>query len=222
MQLPDGRWLFKDVSFDLEEGQILCLRGPSGVGKTTLLKCIAELIPFEKGYSTLFGKDVNSYGVPSWRSRVLYVPQRPSVHPGTPLDFFNMVRKYASQKDRQVDDPVKIGNEWNLSEAHFTEKWSNLSGGEIQRAALAIAVSLRPDVLLLDEPTSALDPDSVKLVESTLKSRTCIWITHDPKQQERVATHTLTLSRYSEVTPTQSINGESSSGISAKTIGIDM
>jgi ABC-type phosphate transport system ATPase subunit len=71
------------------------------------------------------------------------------------------------------------------------------------------------------EPTSALDPDSVRLVEKTLKSRTCIWITHDPKQQERVATHTLTLSSYSEVTPAQSVNGESSSN-SAKTIGIDM
>jgi ABC-type iron transport system FetAB ATPase subunit len=74
--------------------------------KTTLLKCIAELIPYEKGYSTLFGKDVTAYGVPTWRARVLYVPQRPSVHPGTPLDFYNMVRKYASQKNRQVDDPV--------------------------------------------------------------------------------------------------------------------
>jgi ABC-type iron transport system FetAB ATPase subunit len=94
---------------------------------------------------------VNDYTVPIWRSRVMYVPQRPSVHPGTPLDFFNMVKKFASQKNKKkIDDPVQIGIQWNLSESHFNEKWSNLSGGEMQRAALAIAVALNPDILLLD------------------------------------------------------------------------
>ncbi|KAI8647455.1 P-loop containing nucleoside triphosphate hydrolase protein [Parasitella parasitica] len=168
MQLPDGRWLFKDISFDLEEGNTLVMRGPSGVGKTTLLKCIAELIPYEKGYCTLFDQDVNEYTVPVWRSRVMYVPQRPAVHPGTPLDFFNMVKKYASQKSKKLLDPVshspnistlyihtklnqvEIGSEWNLSYSHFAEKWRNLSGGEMQRCALAIALALNPDILLLD------------------------------------------------------------------------
>lgn len=75
--------------------------------KTTLLKCIAELIPYEKGYCTLHGKDVNGYTIPIWRSRVMYVPQRPAVHPGTPMDFFNMVKKYASQKSKKLDDPVR-------------------------------------------------------------------------------------------------------------------
>lgn len=74
--------------------------------KTTLLKCIAELIPYEKGYCTLNDKSVNDLTVPIWRSKVMYVPQRPSVHPGTPLDFFNMVRKFGSQKDKKIDNPV--------------------------------------------------------------------------------------------------------------------
>ncbi|CAO3644410.1 unnamed protein product [Mucor hiemalis] len=218
LQLPDGRWLFKDISFDLDEGNTLVMRGPSGVGKTTLLKCIAELIPYEKGSCTLYDKTVNDYTVPVWRSRVMYVPQRPAVHPGTPLDFFRMVSKYASQKNKNLDDPVKIGVQWNLSEDHFNEKWSNLSGGEMQRAALAIALALNPDILLLDEPTSALDPESVQLVEKTLKSRTCIWITHYPHQQERVATDNLTLTRSHAPTPTDSVKSKDSVHSSSTTV----
>ncbi|CEG76012.1 hypothetical protein RMATCC62417_10973 [Rhizopus microsporus] len=213
-----GRWLFKDISFTLEKNDILVLRGPSGVGKTTLLKCIAELVPYDQGYCTLHGKDVNHYAVPIWRSRVMYVPQRPSVHPGTPLDFFKIVSNYASQKNKKIDDPVKIGSEWNLSESHFNEKWSNLSGGEMQRVALAIAVALNPDILLLDEPTSALDPESIQLVEKTLKTKTCIWITHDPKQQERVGTHSLTLAKSNGSTP----NGSTDQSDDNDTISIQM
>ncbi|KAI8974729.1 ATP-binding cassette transporter [Pilobolus umbonatus] len=193
MQLDDGRWLFKDIGFQLNEGDTLVIRGPSGCGKTTLLKCISELIPYTHGHSRLYDKEVSAYSVPVWRSRVMYVPQRPAILPGTPEDFFQLVKSYASHKKKTVDDPMKIAMDWNLSDAQFKENWANLSGGEMQRIALAIALSLKPDILLLDEPTSALDAESIELVESTLKGHTCIWITHDSKQAERVATHTINL-----------------------------
>ncbi|KAI8577764.1 hypothetical protein K450DRAFT_250732 [Umbelopsis ramanniana AG] len=193
---PDGSILFRNVCISLERGDVLTLRGPSGVGKTTLLKCLAELIPHESGISMLDGKKVSDMGVPVWRSKVMYVPQRPSAHAGTPLDLFNHASKYASQsKKGKLGDPIDFGIEWGLSESHFHENWSSLSGGEMQRAALAVALALNPDVLLLDEPTSALDPESTLLVEKTLKLYTCVWITHSPEQSERVSTKTLTLGR---------------------------
>ncbi|CAO3617603.1 unnamed protein product [Mucor fragilis] len=195
MKLNDDRWLFKDVHIVLEKGDTLVLRGPSGAGKTTLLKCLAELTPYTSGQSNLYGKSPSHFGIPTWRSRVMYVPQRPAIHPGTPMDLFNMAKKYASQKGKYFDDPIKIGMDWNLSAAHFNENWNYLSGGEMQRVSLAIALALNPEVLLLDEPTSALDPESTLLVENTLKGRTCIWITHSPQQEERVATRSLVLPR---------------------------
>ncbi|KAL1927745.1 hypothetical protein VTP01DRAFT_3566 [Rhizomucor pusillus] len=220
MQLADGRWLFKNTDIMLNKGDVLVLRGPSGAGKTTLLKCLAELVPYTSGSIKLNGKTPSEYGIPNWRSKVMYVPQRPAVHAGTPLDFFNVVKNFASQKNKTtLGDPVQIGMQWNLSESHFSEPWTNLSGGEMQRAALAVALALNPDILLLDEPTSALDPESTLLVEKTLKSRTCIWITHSPEQAERVATHTLTLTR---LTPKSADSDDTSSDRTAHEITISM
>ncbi|KAI8978447.1 hypothetical protein BDB01DRAFT_726384 [Pilobolus umbonatus] len=128
-QLPDGRSLFKGIDIEINK---------------------AELTPYDAGCSSLYGKTPKQYSIPVWRSKVMYVPQRPAIHPGTPMDLFNMASKYASQKGKPLDNPIRIGTDWNLSESHFYESWSNLSGGEMQRASLAIALALNPDILLLD------------------------------------------------------------------------
>lgn len=77
------------------------------VRKTTLLKCLAELIPYTNGYSTLHGKKPRDYGVPVWRARVMYIPQRPSAHPGCPLDLFRTVKRFSSQKHKKPRSPVR-------------------------------------------------------------------------------------------------------------------
>ncbi|KAI8801892.1 ATP-binding cassette transporter [Cladochytrium replicatum] len=202
VRLPDGRCLFENLKFSLPidkaSPSIMAIRGPSGSGKSTLLKCLAALIEYE-GSITLGGKTANDLSTPEWRSRVAYVPQRPPSIPGTPKQFWELSRNFASIAKRASSlsrSPVQIAETWGVSQNTWEKEWSQLSGGEVQRVVLAIAVSREPDVLLLDEPTSALDLDSCLQVEETLKRFNCIWITHSSEQEERTATTTLSLGNH--------------------------
>lgn len=174
----------------------LVIRGPSGSGKTTLLKCISNLIPFESGSITLDGKASSFYGIANWRLHFLYVPQKTPSMDGTPNNLIEKQRLFASMKNRTCGDAVSIGLQWSLPISIWETPWRQLSGGEAQRALLAIAVSLNPVFLLLDEPTSALDAETARLVEDTLKEMcNCIWVTHDDVQSARVATQVLNIGR---------------------------
>ncbi|OCF45167.1 ATP-binding cassette transporter [Kwoniella heveanensis CBS 569] len=182
--------LLSSLSFDLPDGEILVLRGPSGSGKSTLLKCIAELNIYSSGTIKYRGQSIREIrgGAPEWRVRVGYVPQRPSLLPGTPLDFVNTINSFSARRNNKlaksqpldqqettpgsaVDDPLDLAQEWGIEKPLWRRDWGTLSGGEAQRIALAVAVAAGgADVLLLDEPTSALDEENSKKVEKTLIS----------------------------------------------------
>ncbi|KAG5724009.1 Phosphate import ATP-binding protein PstB 1 [Termitomyces sp. T112] len=208
--LRDGQSVFEDVSLVVNQSDIVVLRGKSGSGKTTLLKCIAHLIVYQ-GDVLYRGSTPKSLGIPSFRTRVFYVPQRPSLLSGTPNDFLKKIAAFgAHQAHAQAlkksgggpydpfDRALDISREWGIDPQLWDREWSNLSGGEAQRVALAIAVGLNSaEVLLLDEPTSALDSVSSAAVEryllnevqardATLKA--IVWITHSDEQAGRVGT----------------------------------
>lgn len=158
--------VFRNVSFSVEQGEVLVVQGPSGSGKSVLLKCLAHLLVFPTGSIRLHGRTANEIGFTSWRSRVLYVPQRPALLPGTPSDLYNQVLGYAVRKGKGKQQrgqeqqqqsgaqdhvhPQDIAAGWLVARDRWDTSWSKLSGGEAQRAALAMAVALEPEVLLLD------------------------------------------------------------------------
>lgn len=185
--------LFDGLSLAVGPRDRLVVQGPSGAGKSQLLRMLATLDVADAGEITLDGRTPEAWGATHWRAEVTYVAQRIPLLTGTPADHRDLVGRLAAQRGRTTLDPVDLAQGWGLPTKAWDRPWASLSGGEAQRAALAVAVARCPAVLLLDEPTSALDPDSVRLVEASLADRAIVWVTHDPAQAERVATDVLEL-----------------------------
>ena len=175
------------VSFELPDGQCVALQGRSGVGKTLLLRAIADLDPNE-GAVKLDGTAREAMPAPLWRKRVTYLAAEPGWWADVVQDHFS-----------GWDDALPLVTRLGLPCSCGPWPVQRLSTGEKQRLALVRALMLRSRVLLLDEPTSALDPASTAAVESLIAERisdgtSVIWSTHDTAQARRVASRILVMS----------------------------
>ncbi|MFH7244344.1 MAG: ATP-binding cassette domain-containing protein [Spirulina sp.] len=195
------RWLWRGVGFHLYPGDCLGLVAPSGAGKTLLLRNLVLLDPLATGEVRLAGKTPIEWGLPTYRSRVMYLPQRSVAFAGTVRA--NLQRAFAAKiHAQQRFDPDRIQT-WlhHLGrDLDFLDlEGSRLSGGEVQILALLRALQLDPQVLLLDEPTASLDAATTCQVEALIAqwlrqpNRACILTSHDPDQMDRTATRQLRL-----------------------------
>ena len=188
LQIRDLRtYLLKPASLSLSAGECIAIRGPSGAGKTLLLRAIADLDPNE-GLVCLDGRDRSTIAGPEWRRLVGYVPAEPGWWADTVGEHFSGWTA-ALAVVRDLGFP-KEANAWPIT---------RLSTGERLRLALIRALMVRPKVLLLDEPTAALDPASVASVESLIAARVqaglaVLWVTHDAEQAKRIAHRLLAVS----------------------------
>jgi putative ABC transport system permease protein len=194
------RILFQNMSIALHAGDIAAVRGPSGVGKTQLLRLVAGLSPMNSGEILLDGQSRNEFANPAqWRRQVRYVSQYKVDIPGTPRQFVKHVSSFHSWRkqnmpsfEKMMTSSLQLVQIWGLEPTCLDSEWKTLSGGEAQRVYVAIAMASRPRVLLLDESTAALDLDSKTRVEEKVESAAseygcCVlWITHDEEQIQRM------------------------------------
>lgn len=190
------------LSLSLKPGDRIGISGASGIGKTQVLRTIAGLEHCE-GIMELNGESFEQLKWPEWRRRVCWVSQDRPTLDGTPSEFYEDICSFRSQRIQNGTRrrPEEIASIWNLPASSFDRQWATLSGGEAQRASLAIALSLEPQVLLLDEVTSALDEATEKAVENSLTSCNIpiIMVTHSISQLDRFCTHHVNLNNLSVV-----------------------
>lgn len=180
------------VDMSIGAGEVVCLLGPSGSGKSSLLRCINRLTEPPPAAVYLAETDVTTMDVLALRRQVGMVFQKVSLFPGTVAQ--NLAFGPGLQnKTLTAADITRLLSLADLPPEFAGQDSQSLSGGQAQRVAIARSLATEPLALLLDEPTSALDPAATRHVEETmLKLRqelglTLLWVTHLPEQAQRIA-----------------------------------
>lgn len=199
-------FVLQDVSFSVEDGDVLSILGPNGVGKTTLLKCMMGFLEWKKGGSFLDGKNISELNQRKLWQKIAYIPQAK-----------NTVSSYTVKEMILLGRSAHIGTlslpgEKDLEKAEKAMETvgitylsdricSRISGGELQMVLIARALATEPEMLVLDEPESNLDFKNQLIILDTIKKLsqnngiTSVFNTHYPAHALNISNKSLILSR---------------------------
>ncbi len=158
-QAFDNEKTLQSLTFNLEEGEILCLLGPSGCGKTTALKSIAGLVTPQQGQIDLFGQTIfsdNTTNLPAEQRSIGFIFQDYALFPHMTVEqniAYGLVGLKKQEKKQRIQQSLKLVELLDLQYRYPHE----LSGGQQQRIAVARALAPKPKLLLMDEPFSNID-----------------------------------------------------------------
>ena len=182
----DSKIAVDHVSFEVNEGEYVCIVGENGSGKSTLLKSILGLVPLKCG-SVSFGPKVH-------RKRLGYLPQQTNIQKDFPASVYEVVlsgclnRRGLKPFYSKADKEQAMQHMERLGIGDFKKRsFSALSGGQQQRVAIARAIVNKPKVLIADEPTGNLDPETSEEIINLLErineqqNTTILVVTHDSK-----------------------------------------
>lgn len=167
--------ILQDLDMEVRSGEVVGLRGRSGMGKTTLLHLLLGLRTPKAGTVNVNGISLDAIDVASWRAAVAFIPQEPMLIEGTVAENIRFFRSNLS--DEQVNDAAhRAGLMPDLAawpeglDRLVGQRRYGVSGGQRQRITIARALAGNPLILLMDEPTSSLDEEAERVVLETLRA----------------------------------------------------
>ena len=183
----DGKEALCDINFEAEGGEFLSILGPSGCGKTTLLRILIGLVRADSGTITLDGKDITKAS-PDKREMGIVFQNYALFENMTVLRNVEYAMKFRPElKSKAHETAMRLIEQVGLSE-HINKYPSELSGGQMQRVAIARTLALAPKIIRLDEPMSARDAatrlslrEELKRIQNEMHT-TMIYITHDQEE----------------------------------------
>ncbi len=193
----------KDISLDVENGEILAVIGPANSGKSSLLRALNRLYEIDSARVT---GDIELDGVSIFKLPINELRRRVGIIFATPVVLPGSIRKNISYGprlhrkldksavDALVEHALRSANLWDEVKDRLYDSASQLSGGQQQRLCIARTLAMQPEVIMMDEPCSGLDPISTAKIEATMlelkKEYTFILVTNNTKQAARVSDRT--------------------------------
>ena len=183
-----NRTVLKSISFQIEKGEFVSIIGPSGCGRTTLLKMINRLIKPTSGKIYINGENIYDKDPITLRRNMGYVIQQNGLFPHMTIkDNIEIIPKLEKKKSEEIyKRTIELMNMVDLNPDEYLNRYpSELSGGEQQRIGVARAFANDTDIVLMDEPFSALDPITRADLQNELLNlqsklnKTIVFVTHD-------------------------------------------
>lgn len=202
-----GTDVLKDISMNINKGEVTAFIGPSGCGKSTLLRCLNrmnDLIPkagLTQGEIRILGTDIYhpEVDVIELRKHVGMVFQKYNPFPKSIYEnvAFGLRIQGVNRKsvlDEAVERSLKLAGLWDEVKDRLDSSGLGLSGGQQQRLCIARTIAVQPKIILMDEPCSALDPISTTIIEELItqlkQEFTIVIVTHNMQQATRVSDRT--------------------------------
>lgn len=204
--------VLEDATFDISENETVCMVGPNGGGKTTLLNLMLGLLKPDNGTISVFGEKPEKA-----RIRIGYMPQYTQFDSDFPVNALDVVimgrvnrcfwGRYSKDDREAALNAMEEMGVADLAYRHF----SALSGGQRQRILIARALTCEPELLLLDEPTANIDPgvqeDFYAKVEELSKRMTVLMVSHDLGVVSRKISSVVCVNRKVNIHPVSRLNG---------------